>query len=292
MTVHHSAFGVDRERIRRSHGGLVRRWVRAAVPVHPRHRFRLCASLVVLGALAMVSASAAQAECEQIVWQTRWQPDPFGTSGGSLIRVPVCRDGTPSTKPRTQRAKPEQPTRAQLRALRFRPSEAVSATVRARMIEQLAHGEQAEPVRAMIESGELMRQFHANLRTHGRSTRDVGDAYAEAYTALWMVVNDRTNLKGSIAAAVRKELRRQLALDPKVRRADDATQQETAEWFGSWTAALAGSMTYLSTLDDPARVAEYREKVRTTLMAPDLFAEDLTKIRLTRRGIERRDAVD
>lgn len=245
-------------------------------------------ALVALVALAAVFTPAAQAECKDIRWQTRWQPDPFGTSGGNLIRVPVCRDGTPSTKPTKKKAKPKQPTRSQLRALRFRPLETVSATVRQRMIEQLAHGEQAEEIRAMIESGELMRQFHANLRTHHRSTRDVGDAYAEAYTVMWMVVNDRTTLKGSIADAVGKELRRQLALDPKVRRADDATQQETAEWFGSWTAALAGSMTYVRTLGDPARAAEYREKVRTTLMAPDLFNTDLTKIRLTRRGIERR----
>ena len=249
---------------------------------------RACAALVALLALAAVSAPAAQAECKTTVWQTRWQPDPFGTSGGSLIRVPVCRDATPSTKPTKPRAKRKQPTRLQLRALRFRPSEAVSATVRQRMIEQLAHGEQAEQTRAMIESGELMRQFHANLRAHGRSTRDLGDAYADAYITSWMVVNDRTRLQGSIARAVRKELRRQLALDPKVRRAGDATQQETAEWFGSWTAALAGSMTYVRTLGDPARVAEYRGKVRTTLVAPDLFFEDLAKIHLTRRGIQRR----
>jgi hypothetical protein len=248
------------------------------------------APLLALVALAVAFAPAAHAECEHIVWQTRWQPDPFGTSGGSLIRVPVCRGGTPTTKPAKpgKKKKPKEPTRSQLRALRFSPSEAVSAAVRARMIEQIAHGDQAEQIRAMIESGELMRQFHANLRDHDRSTRDVGDAYAEAYTALWMVVNDRTSLKGSIAEAVRDDLRRQLALDPEVRRAGDAEQQETAEWFGSWTAALAGSMNYVRTLGDPAREAEYREKVRTTLMAPDLFDTDLSEIRLTRRGIERR----
>jgi len=249
-----------------------------------------CGPAVAFVMLAALFAPAAHAECEKIVWQTRWQPDPFGTSGGSVIRVPVCRDGTPSTKPNRakQKSKPKQPTNAQLRALRFTPSDVVSATVRQRMIEQLAHGEQAEQIRAMIASGELMRQFHSNLRAHGRSTRDVADAYAESYTTLWMIVNGRATLKGSTAKAVHKELRRQLALDPRVRRASDATQQETAEWFGSWTAALAGSMNYVRTLGDPARVKEYREKVRTTLMAPDLFDTDLAKIRLTSRGIERR----
>jgi hypothetical protein len=244
----------------------------------------VCAALVA----PAVFAPAANAACKETVWQTRWQPDPFGTSGGSLIRVPVCRDGTPSTKPRKKKAKPRRATRSQLRALRFRPSEAVSATVRRRMIEQLAHGEQADQVRTMIESGELMRQFDRNVRAQGWSTRDVGDMYSSAYLTLWMVVNERTRLKGSIAAAVRKELRGRLALDREVGGARDAAQQETAEWFGSWTAALAGSMTYVRTLGDPVRVEEYREKVRTMVRAPDLFDTDLTRIRLTRRGIARR----
>jgi hypothetical protein len=269
--------------------GIVRaRVLRSSGNVSQGARRHVAALVLALVALASVLAPAANADCEDIVWQTRWQPDPFGTSGGSLIRVPVCRDGTPSTKPAKRKAKRREPTRSQLRALRFRPSAAVSATVRGRMIEQLAHGDQAEQIRAHIESGEPMRQFHENLRAHGRSTRDVGDAYAEAYITMWMVANDRARLKRAIADAAARELRRQLALDPKVRRAGDATQQETAEWFGSWTAALAGSMTYLETLDDPARVAEYREKVRTMVMAPDLFDTDLTQIRLTRRGIARR----
>jgi hypothetical protein len=242
--------------------------------------------LVVLAAAAVL-APAAHADCKKIVWETRWQPDPFGNSGGSLVSVPVCRDGAPATKPK-KKSKVERPTRAQLRALRFRPSETVSAKVRQRMIEQLAHGEQADAIRAFIEADEPMRQFDANVTAQGWSKRDVGDMYSSAYITMWMVVNERTSLKGRIAEAVRKQLRARLALDRKVGRAKDAQQQEVAEWYGSWTASLAGSMTYVRTLNDPARVQEYREKVRTMLMAPDLFAQDFTKIRLTRRGIVRR----
>ncbi len=93
----------------------------------------------------LAAAPAAQAACEDIRWEVRWQPDPFGTSGGSLIRVPVCHDGAPSTRA-GRKQQPEEPTRRQLRKLRFAPSEAVAARVRDRMIEQLAWGEQAEQV--------------------------------------------------------------------------------------------------------------------------------------------------
>jgi hypothetical protein len=218
----------------------------------------------------------------------RWQPDPFGTSGGSLTQVPVCHDGAPSTKPAKKKAKPKQPTRSQLRALRYRPSEAVSATVRRRMIEQLAHGEQADAIRALIDSGDLMRQFGAAMRKQGWSPRDLGDMYSLAYLQLWLVANDKRKTSTAVDKAVRKDLRRRLALDRKVRRASDATQQETAEWLGSWTVVLAGSINHLRTLGDAAAVEAFRENARTLIRAPDLLGTDLQQIRLTRRGIARR----
>ncbi len=95
-------------------------------------------------------APAALAECEDIRWEVRWQPDPFGTSGGSLIRVPVCHDGAPATKPKAKRKKV---TRARLKALRYRPDAAVSERVRQRMIEQLAYGDNAEAIREKQRQG-------------------------------------------------------------------------------------------------------------------------------------------
>jgi hypothetical protein len=172
----------------------------------------------------------------------------------------------PEREAKKKKAKRKEPPRSQLRTLRFRPSEAVSATVRQRMIERLAHGEQAEEIRAQIDSGDLMRQFDAAMRVEmgelGWSTRDLGDVYTFAYLHLWLVANDKRKISLEIDKAVRKDLRRQLALDPKFGRADDVTQQETAEWFGSWTVVLTGSINYLGTLGDPARVEEFREHVR------------------------------
>jgi hypothetical protein len=240
--------------------------------------------LIALAAL-LAFAPAAQAECEDVRWEVRWQPDPFGTSGGSLIRVPVCHDGAPAAKPKAKRKKV---SRAQLRALRYRPHEAVSERVRQRMIEQLAHGEGAETTRALIASGDLMRQFDESVRAQGWSTRDVADMYAQSYFQLWLAVNDRPRVSTPVVKAVRKELARRLALDPDVGKAGDAAQQETAEWFGSWTVALIGYMNHLRANGDLAGLEAYREHVRERTSAPDLFDVDLTEVRLTRRGIVRR----
>ena len=242
--------------------------------------------LLLACAVFLAFAPAAQAECEDIRWEVRWQPDPFGTSGGSLIRVPVCQDGAPATKP--EKAKRKRVTRAQLRALRFRPDEAVSERVRRRMIEQLAYGENAEATRAVIASDDLMRQFDESVRRQGWSTRDVSDMYSLSYFQLWLAVNDRTTVKTRVVKAVRKDLARRLALDPDVGKAGDAAQQETAEWFGSWTVALIGRLNQLRAAGDVAAFEAYRERVRERAGAPDLFDVDLTEIRLTPQGIERR----
>jgi hypothetical protein len=87
--------------------------------------------------------------------------------------------------------------------------------------------------------------------------------------------------------AVRKDLRSQLALDRKVRGADDAAQQESAEWFASWAVLLVGALQHLSSVGDPA-LEEFRDNVRRRISSSDLFGVDLTTIRLTAHGIARR----
>ena len=241
--------------------------------------------LIACAALLACAPAVQAAECEDIRWEIRWQPDPFGTSGGSLIRVPVCQDGAPATKPKAKRKKV---TPARIKALRYRPDEAVSARVRQRMVEQLAYGDNADAIRAMIESDDLMRQFDESVRAQGWSTRDLADMYALAYFQLWLAVNYRTRIASPVVKAVRKDLARKLALDQKIGKAGDAAQQEAAEWFGSWTVALIGHLNQLRSTGDEAAFVAYREQVRERTSAPDLFDVDLTEIRLTKRGIARR----
>ena len=253
---------------------------------------RACRRVAALASAPLIAlavlASAAQADCKEIRWQIRWQPDLSGATGGSLIRVPVCIGGTPDATPPRRRSEPREPTRSQLRALRFQRSEAVSARVRERMIAQLAHGEQAEQIRAEIGSGHLMRQFDASIRRKGWSTHDTGDMYTQAYVQLWFLANARHTISSRAERAVREDLRSQLALDRGIGRADDATQQELAEWLGSWTVVLVGGWNQLRTLGDPARIQAFRDYARELIDAPDLLDVDLTQIRLSRRGVERR----
>jgi hypothetical protein len=255
----------------------------------------LCAALIALVALSGVFASPARAECDDIRWELRNQWNPFG-GGLNLIRVPVCYDfGSPATKPEKKqekkKAKRTRPTRKQLRALRYVPSPAISADVRQRLLDELvgdAQGETADKAREIIGSGNLLAQFHASVRVGGWSTRDLGDMFANGYIQMWLAANEKSRISGPVVKAVGKDLRSQLALDRDLARSGDAAQQERAEWIGSMTAALIGSVNAAKATGDPASVAANLDYLRERADDFDLFRTDLTQIRLTKRGIARR----
>ena len=70
--------------------------------------------------------------------------------------------------------------------------------------------------------------------------------------------------------------------------ADHLRQQERAEWIGSMTVALIGSVNAAMAAGDPASVEANRDYLRERVDDFDLFRTDLTQIRLTKRGIARR----
>jgi hypothetical protein len=251
----------------------------------------LCAALIAAFSLTGAFASTARAECDDIRWELRNQWNPSG-GAMNLIRVPVCHDfSSPSTKPQKKRSKPKGPTRRQLRALRFVPSESVSADVRERLLEELvgdAQGEMADTARGIIGSGNLLAQFHTAVREHGWSTRDLGDMFTFAYLQLWLGANERQRISTPVEKAVRTDLRRLLALDRDLARTGDAAQQERAEWIGSMTVAMIGSINAARNAGDQALVASNLEYLRDRVDDFDMFRADLTKVRLTRRGIARR----
>ncbi|HEY8583326.1 MAG TPA: DUF6683 family protein [Capillimicrobium sp.] len=255
-------------------------------------------SVVALAALAAAAAIAAPAPaadetCEQIQLEHRYVPDPFGTTGGQLILVPVCVDGPaaePTPKPSPKPAPQAQPTPAQMRALRFRPTAAVSEDVRQRLIDRLAHGEHADALRQEIAAGRLMAEFRRGMRgqAHRWSPRDLGDVYAQVYVYPWLSVNGETQTSAAVDEAVRRDLRRRLALDPRVRRASDGEQQAIAEWLGSWAVVVIGAYQALRAVGDAEALERFRGEVRTLVREPDLLGVDLQAVRLTPRGIEPR----
>ena len=253
----------------------------------------LFAVLIALVAVGGVFASPARAECDEISWELRNQWNPFG-GGLSLVRVPVCHDfSSPTTEPGKKRKKaaPKEPTRKELRALRFVPKARISADVRERLLDELvgdAQGETADRAREIIGSGNLLAQFHASVREQGWSTRDLGDMFTLAYLQLWLAANEKDRIKSPVVKAVRKDLRSQLALDRDLAMRGDAAQQERAEWIGSMTVALIGSVNAAMAAGDPASVEANRDYLRERVDDFDLFRTDFTQIRLTKRGIARR----
>jgi hypothetical protein len=261
------------------------------MPPPMSRRTLLCAALIAAFSLTGAFASTAGAECDDIRWELRNQWNPSG-GAMNLISVPVCHDfSSPSTKPQKKRSKPKRPTRRQLRALRFVPSESVSADVRERLLDELvgdAQGEMADQAREIIGSGNLLDQFEASVREHGWSRRDLGDMFTFAYLQLWLSANERVRISTPVEKAVRKDLRSQLALDRDLATSGDAAQQERAEWIGSMTVAMIGSINAARNAGDPALQAANLDYLRERVDDFDMFRTDLTQIRLTRRGIERR----
>lgn len=252
-----------------------------------RSRSRLLGGLVAACAVAASVAAPASARC-----QATWQPDMSGETGGYLALIcdgtaPGPSDAAPRSKPPRARRAPV-PTRAQYRALRYRPSAAVSARVQAELVERLAVGDHADAIRAQIESGDLVRQAHSGLRRWGWSTRDLGDAYAQAYVVMWSVVNDRKTLPDAALPAARADLRARVALDRGLSRASDADQQAYAERLDSWTTVIAGSYNEYERRGDAAGLARWRERARELAAGSYLLGEDVGEVRLTRRGVEPR----
>lgn len=235
------------------------------------------AALALAGVVLSAVPGAASAACRNVY---RAYPD------GSSALVLVCDSPEGSGKSTAKSSPPgaRQPTPAQYRALRYVPSGAVSAALRDTLTERFAVGPQAEVIRAEVQSGVYVRDFHEAVREQGWSTRDFGDAYSYAYMLMWLVVNDRRTVSDEVAAAVRRDLRRRLALDPRVRRADDAAQQAHAERLASYAVLLSSNQNLARQSGDAQRVADTRRSARLVASDRDQLGVDLSKVRLTSKG--------
>ena len=158
------------------------------------------AALAIAAVLVCAPAAASAQECDEIRWELRNKYNPF-TNELDLVRVPVCyRNGVPSTRPHTKRAKPKA-TRRQLGLLRFKPSAKVSETVRTRLLAELVGDSQdpsADKARETISSGSLLSQFQTSLGQQHWSTRDAGDIYAYAYIVCWLGANEKTKVSDAV----------------------------------------------------------------------------------------------
>lgn len=270
-------------------------------------RRTITAVTAALAAGAMLAPTAA-AECRNV-----WQPDFSGETGGSLELVcdyvPSGGGGgggggggnRPASKP-----KPRKATAKQLRALRFPPSASAasqlsSATANTLIGElDLAADDPKIPTfQAELTQPAIDGDFDAKLvRKRGWSTSDLGDVYTAAFLEGWRVVNKvpASKIRAATVKAVRKDIRNELALDPKVRRASDAAQRRWAYQLRHWTSLMA------ALYDDSARrnlsnVDSWRVRLQNVFRYPSLDDidqlsstgklgwVDLEKVRLGARGV-------
>lgn len=261
---------------------------RRSILADPRVRLILVAAAATFAMLC--TAGPATASCRS---EVRFIPDLSGLTGGSLGLVTVCDGpegaGSKSSATEKKRSAPKKPTARQVRTLRYVKRASVSARVRDRMIGRLAHGPDAEAIRVQIASGDLMRQFDGAIGKLGWRTNDLVDMYEQAYIVMWLAVDPvRSTTSKKVDEAVRRDIRDKLALDAAFRRMSDAEQQELAEWLGSWTVVLAGSLNTITAQGDAARTAAYRQEVRRMVQRRELLGVDMTRVKLTSKGIERR----
>ena len=234
-------------------------------------------------ALTATFAASAQAQCRNV-----WAPSP---EGGQLILIcgTEAPDRAPTPPKRRGGDKPPRATKQQIAALRFRSDEAVSAEVRAAMVQRLAYGEQADAIRAQIESGDLVAQASRNLRDAYRwSPNDLADVYAQTLLQLWLIYDDSDSTSTATDRAVRADVRQRLALDRHVRGAGDAEQQEYAETMLSWTTVIAGTYQQYRAVADADGLQRWRARTRELAESSELLGIDLADVRLTRDGIVER----
>ncbi|HYI36362.1 MAG TPA: hypothetical protein VEX39_07150 [Thermoleophilaceae bacterium] len=236
---------------------------------------RLLLSLLFIAVALAVAAQPAAAQCRNV-----YKYVPYPPYGDLVLE---CGPTTPQKKAKPKpTAKP--PTRAQLRALRYKPSARVTRKVREDLVRRLATGPQAAAIAADIRAGNLLRQTNRPLRKARWSTSDLGDRYAQAFIGIWLVVNDKKTTSKAVDRAVRKQLKAQLARG-KWRRCSDARQQEYAERLSSWLVVIAGKRNGYRQAGLETQADLWRYDANKVARSSYLFGQNMFSVKLTRRGV-------
>ena len=170
------------------------------------------------------------------------------------------------------------PGQANLAALQFQPSAAVSQAVLDRIARQFG-GRQPDTYRQALVREGMLAKFDALLAHYGYRNHDVADAFTAYLVLSWEVVNN-----GSIGAnragidAVRHNMQQALARNPRFVAMPDAQKQEMAETFGYLAMIAASTRGELQRKGDSGSLAKLQDGVNGTArrMGVDLRAIELT----------------
>ena len=225
--------------------------------------------------LLAVGAQSAAAQCRNVYKYVPYLPY------GDLVLECGPTSPAPKAKPKP---KPKPPTKAQLRALRYKPRAAVSEKLKPELITRLATGPFAAQIQAQIQSGQQLKLADQNIRKLGWSTRDLGDRYAHAFILTWLLVNNKTKLSSAVDRAVRKDLRARLARG-KWSRWSDARQQAYGERLSSYMVVLSGIHNTWKKAGEPTKASLTRYDANDLAKSRYFFAQSMFLVKLTRKGV-------
>lgn len=260
----------------------------------PRPRVRaarraLLATSVLAATLVPVSSAGAYYDGPAYAFPV---PDYVsGLIGQNALSNAYAASGSSSrgTRSRTTRAKPKPkptPKRAtarQLRTLRFVPRPEVTARIHELLVART--GRPAAEIVPLLD-GVKADWERVLTKTVRWSARDLGDASAFTFLQLNRLYRGQSRLKASVVAALRTQVRTDLALSAGVRRLPDADKQQAAEMLQLRTVFLASSLEDSRQRGDAAATRTAREDVRR--FTREIYGVDLAKVKLTSTGLARR----
>lgn len=248
--------------------------------MRPRHALRaraaIAAAMVALAAAATAPSAGAQA-LPPIDYSQ------FDVLISTLGNASLPAGSTGSTKPSPSR--PKGPTARQRATLRFHRSAKVTQSLYQRVIANADPG--ADPAALTGQMDAAKASFRKVLtKTVGWRSYDVGDVAAFSLLQAYALVAQHARLSSRGMAAVRRDVRDNLAGQAKIRRLSDARQQEIAEVFELRVIFFIDAVNDAARAQDPAAAATARDRLRE--WADDTFGLDVTKVKLTARGLVRR----
>ena len=177
---------------------------------------------------------------------------------------------------------PAQASAANLAALQFQSSPAVSQSVLDRIARQFG-GRQPDSYRQALVREGMLAKFDALLTQYGYSSHDVADAFTAYLVLSWEVVNGGGSIGPNRAGidAVRRNMRQALARNPRFVAMPDAQKQEMAETFGYLAMIAASTRNEFQRKGDQMSLARLQEGVNHTAQK---MGVDLRTIKLTSQG--------
>ena len=170
---------------------------------------------------------------------------------------------------------------ANLAALQFQPSSAVSTAVLDRIARQFG-GRQPDSYRQALLREGMLAKFDALLQQYGYDSHNVADAFTAYLVLSWEVVNNGSATQNRAGIdAVRRHMQQALARDARFVAMPDAQKQEMAETFAYLAMIASSTRSALQRKGDPMGLAKLQDGVNGTARK---MGVDLRNVKLTSQG--------